>query len=75
MKIGIFLGTQISPHDSLAQQVRESAEQVRAAHPRVTTSDEQDFISPLLETLRSQVPDTPLHDVPAMLAGRGSRKR
>ena len=31
MKIGIFLGTQISPKDSLAQQVRESAEQVRAA--------------------------------------------
>ena len=31
MKIGIFLGTQISPQDSLAQQVRESAEQVRAA--------------------------------------------
>lgn len=31
MKIGLFLGTQISLDSSLAQQMRESAEQVRAA--------------------------------------------
>ncbi len=31
MKIGIFLGVQISPQDSLAQQMADSSEQVRAA--------------------------------------------
>ena len=31
MKFGIFLGVQISPEESLAQQIEDSAEQVRAA--------------------------------------------
>ena len=31
MKFGIFLGVQISPDESLAHQIEDSAEQVRAA--------------------------------------------